>query len=155
MSDVELLFLVLALIYVWECSNWVPLGATAFSTWLGSRWHRASPALRNQKGGFVLAPFLPPLGGILIANEPALLIYLFVFAPLAIARMGLTQTWPALLAGLYVLTFSIAFMFHSTHKHFYPAARDERFTHTLINMFSPATTIRARDLLSRPLLEQF
>src|SRR5436309_14544378 len=74
MSDVELLFLVLALIYVWECSNWVPLGATAFSTWLGSRWHRASPALRNQKGGFVLAPFLPPLGGILIANEPALLI---------------------------------------------------------------------------------
>lgn len=264
MSDVELLFLVLALIYVWECSNWVPLGAIAFTTWLGSRWRRASPAVRNQKGGFVLAPFLPPLGGIVSANPPpllispegflaarppsakgevialawtdlrkieaegkllaingkafaraftitqarqavdevrnllrlapaaresalqklmhdrfrsktalqkwkafslrtanlqflanVLLIYLFVFAPLAIGRMGLTQIWPSLLAGLYVLTFSIAFMFHSAHKHFYPAAKDERFTHTLINMFSPATTIRARDLLSRPLLENF
>jgi hypothetical protein len=46
-------------------------------------------------------------------------------------------------------------MFRSTHKHFYPAEKDERFTHTLINMFSPATTIRARDVLSRPLLENF
>ena len=265
MSDVELLFLVLALIYVWECSNWVTLGGTTFTTWLGSRWHRSSPTLRNQKGGFVFTPFFPPLGGILGVNPPALLIapqgllaarpasgskgestilawndirkievegknllvngkpfarafsvtqarqtvdqvrdllkvapaarenallksmqerfriktalqkwkafslrtanlqflanallvYLFVFAPLAIWRAGLGQVWPTLLAGLYVLTFSIAFMFRSTHKHFFPAAKDDRFTHTLINMFSPATTIRARDVLSRPLLENF
>ena len=74
MSDVELLFLVLALIYVWECSNWVTLGGTTFTTWLGSRWHRISPTLRNQKGGFVFTPFFPPLGGILGVNPPALLI---------------------------------------------------------------------------------
>src|SRR6185436_13336020 len=248
MSDVELLFLVMALIYVWECSSWVTLGGTTFTTWLGSRWHRSSPTLRNQKGGFVFTPFFPPLGGILGVNPPALLIapqgllaarpasgskgestilawneirkievegknllingkpfaraysvtqarqtvdqvrdllkvapgarenallksmqerfriktalqkwkafslrtanlqflanallvYLFVFAPLAIWRAGLGQVWPTLLAGLYVLTFSIAFMFRSTHKHFFPAAKDDRFTHTLINMFSPA-----------------
>jgi hypothetical protein len=265
MSDVELLFLVLALIYIWECANWVPLGAKAFTTWLGTRWRYSSPALRNQKGGFVLAPPLPPLGGILSVNPSplfiapqgilavrpasrrggenlvvgwdeirkidtegktlvingkafargfsatqarrtadqlrellkfsasaresalqksmqerfrikiarrqwkafslrtanlqflanALFVYLFVFAPLAISRMGLALIWPSLLAGLYALTFSISFIFHHTHKHFYPTMKDDRFTHTLINMFSPATTIRARDVLSRPLLENF
>lgn len=265
MSDVELLFLVLGLIYAWECANWVPARGTAFTTWLGSRWHHSSPVLRNQKGGFVFTAILPPLGGILGASPVpvlaapqgivatrlvsrsqkvpaclswndvktigcegksilvngkafargfsviqarrtadqlkelsklspaaregalqkgmqdrfrvktatqlwkafalrtvnlqflanALLLYLFLFAPVAIWRMGLPPIWPSLLAGLYVLTFSIAFIFHSTHKHFYPAAKDERFTHTLINMFSPATTIRARDVLSRPLLEEF
>jgi len=85
----------------------------------------------------------------------ALLLYLFVFAPLMISRMGLALIWPSLLAGLYALTFSISFMFHHAHKHFYPAMNDDRFTHTLINMFSPATTIRARDALSRSLLEHF
>jgi len=41
------------------------------------------------------------------------------------------------------------------HKIFYPAAEDERFTHFLIILLSPATTMRAHDILSRPLLERF
>jgi hypothetical protein len=265
MSDVELLFLVLALIYAWECAGWVPLGSEAFRNWFGSRWRHAEPVIRNQKGGFVFAPFLPPLGTLLnchpwplgfspagilalrpgtrnstqpavlrfeeikkvhvegkkvivnnrvftraasttqalqaaehirallklspAAREPVLhkllherfriktirqrwrefsvraanlhlltnvlFVYLFVFAPLMIWRFGLGFTWPSLLAGMYALTFTIAFMFRAVHKHYYPAAKDERFTHLLINMFSPATTIRARDALSRPLLENF
>jgi hypothetical protein len=267
MSDVELLFLVLALIYAWECANWVGRGSAAFVTWFGSRWKQAEPVavLGNQKGGFVFAAFLPPLGSTLISHSfpviisppgilPAssavsggaarslvtfesigsveiegkkinvngrffakaasttlaarivvqlrelakmkksaresalrksdakrfetksierlwtafrgrtsnlqvltnfLFIYLFVLAPLMIWRSGLAPSWPALLIGLYTLTFSIAFLFRSAHKHFYPAAKDDRFIHFLINLFSPATTIRARDVLSRSLLETF
>src|SRR5947208_4607520 len=68
MSDLELLFLVLALIYVWECACWVPFGSIAFSTWLGRRWRRAEPLLRNQKGGFAFAPMLPPLGTLLACH---------------------------------------------------------------------------------------
>src|SRR5690348_12356953 len=85
MSDVELLFLVLALIYVWESANWVPVGGRAFTTWLGSRWHQSSPALRNQKGGFVFAPLLPPLGGILGINP----------SPVLMAPQGVLAARPA------------------------------------------------------------
>jgi hypothetical protein len=268
MSDVELLFLVLALIYTWECACWLRVGSTAFTTWFGSKWRQAEPVsmLGNQSGGFVIAPFLPPLGTVLTShpypvnispegitavtvptrgNKPrpdhyrfeeirkveaegkkvrlnaqffvkapsptmalhvaarikeiqklmpaarenilkknlhesfevrsikkrwasfsvgaanlrlltnALFLYLFIFAPLMIWRLGLPNCWPSLLAGLFALTFTIAFAFRRLHKHFYPAAADDRFTHFLINMFSPATTIRARDVLSRPLLETF
>jgi len=259
---VELLFLVLALIYIWECTCWLPLGSLALVSWFGPKWKIVEPIVRNQKGGFAFAAPLPPLGNLLTCEASALLfspqgigfgrnagtspalvsfeeikrvevegkkvrvnarlfaktasspsafriaeqirelqklkpaaretvirkriqegfqtkaikrrwadfsaqtvnlqiltnslfLYLFVYAPLMIWRFGLPLTWPWLLGGLYLLTFSIAFIFHRVHKHFYPAAKDDRFMHVLINMFSPATTIRTRDVLSRPLLESF
>ena len=265
MSDVELLFLVLALIYAWECSCWLRWGSTGFVNWFGERWRPVKPIsmLGNSKGGFVFAPVLPPLGGILTSHAFPVLIspdgvlpnsaaslqtpsfvpfqdirtiavkgkkvivngqvlsktpsstlalqtaatirdllkaapqsrdgsiqkiwrerfdtraigqrwkefeertaklrimanvlfmYIFLCAPLAILSLGFGLSWPALLAGLFALTFSITFLFRRIHRHYYPAADDERFTHVLINMFSPATTIRARDVLSRPLLETF
>jgi hypothetical protein len=89
----------------------------------------------------------------LLAN--ALFIYLFLLAPVVIYRFGLASIWVPLLAGLYVFTFSVAFIFRRVHLHFYPDLKNDRFTHVLINMFSPATTIRAGDVLSRSLLESF
>ena len=38
MTEVQLLFLVLAFIYACECVCWLPAGAVAFRTWLGRRW---------------------------------------------------------------------------------------------------------------------
>lgn len=69
MSDLELLFLILALLYVWECLGWLPRGGMAFTTWLGRRWRMAAPSawLGNQHGGFALAAPLPPLGRFLHA----------------------------------------------------------------------------------------
>src|SRR5207249_2715145 len=71
MSDLELLFLILALIYGWECACWLPRGSVAFRTWFGKRWRLVNPGmlLGNQNGGFVFAHPLPPLGTILAATQ--------------------------------------------------------------------------------------
>jgi len=84
-----------------------------------------------------------------------LLMYLFIFTPLLIWRLGFHMVWPTLLAGLLCFTITTAFLFRRIHKSFYPKAEDDRFTHFLTILLSPATTIRAHDTLSRPLLEQF
>src|SRR5215470_3530859 len=72
-----------------------------------------------------------------------------------ISVAGRSRSWLVLLVGLFALTFCSAFMFHRTHKAFFPEAADDRFTHFLITLLSPVTTIRARDALTRPLLEEF
>ena len=71
MSDLELLFLILALLYLWECLCWLPRGGAAFTTWLGRRWRPATPSawLGNQHGGFALAAPLPPLGRLVHAAQ--------------------------------------------------------------------------------------
>src|SRR5438309_919980 len=70
MTDLDLLFLVLAAVYLWECACWVPRGSIAFLTWTERRWRLAPPSIiaGNQRGGFVFAPPFPPLGSILVAN---------------------------------------------------------------------------------------
>ena len=270
MSDLQLLFLVLALLYGWECACWVGRGSVAIRSWLGRRWRITHPGtlLGNQRGGFVFAHPLPPLGTLLTAapfplalspeaaladaassvnpgDRPAqrgrcirwdeidsveaggkkilvngelllkagspilaaqiaqrlremrqvkaagrealilralrecfdlsrlerrwqefqeqtctvrrvtnaLFAYLFVLSPAVIWRLGFRPSWLALLAGMLALTSTIAILFHRAHKKLYPAAEDERFTHFLIILLSPATAIRACDVLSRPLLE--
>jgi hypothetical protein len=70
MTDLELLFLVLAVLYLWECACWVRRGAVAFQNWFG-RWWIAHPGtlLGNAKGGFIMANPLPPLGTLLIGHQ--------------------------------------------------------------------------------------
>ena len=82
-----------------------------------------------------------------------LFLYLFFLVPVVIWRFGLVPCWPGLLAGLIACTTTIAVSFRRRHKQFYPHLEDERFTEFLIILLSPATAIRALDLLSRPLLE--
>jgi len=270
MSDVQLLFLVLALLYVWECACWVSHGTVAFRTWWGRTWDATQPGtlLGNQRGGFIFAHPLPPLGTVFTAGtlplglsprgvltEPAdgvslgarsaqdvaflpweridrveasgkkvlvngalllkadspimaaqlaqllrelkqakaiereslfqravrdqfdasrlearwekfqtqtralrkvtnaLFAYLFVLAPAVIWRLGFQPSWLPLLIVLLGLTSATAILFHRAHEKLYPGAEDERFTHFLIVLLSPATAIRANDVLSRPLLE--
>jgi len=70
MSDVQWLFLALALLYAWECACWIRRGSVAFTTWLGLDWRAQHPGtlVGNQRGGFILAPPLPPLGTVLTAS---------------------------------------------------------------------------------------
>jgi hypothetical protein len=74
MSDLQLLFVVLALLYVWECACWLPRPSLGFFTWVGRHWRNVQPSLvvGNQQGGFILAPPLPPLGWLLVANPSPL-----------------------------------------------------------------------------------
>jgi hypothetical protein len=71
MSDLQWLFLVLAALYGWECACWIRRGSVAFTTWLGRTWRAAHPGtlFGNQRGGFVFAYPLPPLGTFLAANQ--------------------------------------------------------------------------------------
>lgn len=87
--------------------------------------------------------------------ENILICYLFILVPVVIWGFGLHQTWLPLVIGLYSLTGTVAWLFRRGHKHFYPGADEERFTHFLTILLSPATTLRAHDVLSRPLLEEF
>lgn len=272
MSELQLLFLILAVIYTWECACWVGRGSVAFLTVFGRRWRPAHPGalLGNARGGLVFTWPLPPLGTLLTGNQfplslsseavlafvspsvnpggrPAqtgnfvrfdeiktvstngkkvvvnskvllkgasatfaadiaarlvrlgkmaakerarfikemvhdsfdtkaiknrwedfqkqmgrirlttnlLFAYLFMVAPLVLWFLGLRATWPGLVAGLLGLTTASAISFWQIHKAFYPAAEDERFTHFLTVLLSPATSIRACDVLARPLLEGF
>lgn len=70
MSDVQWLFLVLAVLYGWECACWVRRGSVVFSTWLGRHWQARHPGtlLGNQRGGFIFAAPLPPLGTLLTSS---------------------------------------------------------------------------------------
>lgn len=272
MNDVQLLFVVLAALYVWECACWLRRGSVAFVTWLGRDWRAVHPGALagNPNGGFILAAPLPPLGTLLIANQlplslspagvlafvatnvnpgwrpaqsgcfvrwenlgavrvrgkklfvngelflvaatsgfarhlkaelqrliklkpaqretvipeilrgtldaraiesrqreyqnrspavrrlgNALFLYLVAVVPGLIWYFGFGLTWLALLTGLLALTMATATFFYRAHRALYPAAADERFTHTLTIALAPSSALRAHDALSRPLLETF
>lgn len=272
MSDVQYLFAILGVLYLWECACWLRRGGVAFIAGAGRRWRVQHPAtmLGNQTGGFVLAPLLPPLGiiftaqqfpfslgpeGVLlfvspivnpgwrpaqsssfltweetaqlrvegkklllqnkkiftapsvtfaahlfkalttIATRPrdqreaaikknlhagfdtkhietlcrdfqqqvrpirflanVLFLLVFIVAPLLIWLIGLKTVWLGLLIVLLGLTITTATFFARLHRKLYPVAADERFSHSLIIALAPASTMRAHDLVSRPLLENF
>ncbi len=89
----------------------------------------------------------------LLAN--ILFVHVFVVAPILITLVGIQATWLGLVIVMFALTLSIATLFHRAHKTFYPQSSDDRFTHTLTTAFAAVTSIRAHDIASRPLLENF
>lgn len=70
MSEQQTLLLVLALIYGGECAFWLGRNDVLFSAWVGKAWRFGvgGPLLPNDRGGFRLAPILPPLGTSLVAR---------------------------------------------------------------------------------------
>lgn len=272
MSEWELLYLILVVIYCWECAWWVPRGSVAFLTRHNRLWRIVHPGvlLGNMRGGFIFAHPLPPLGTLLTgsqlplslsadavlafvapsvnpswrpeqtgrlvrfdeirkveargkkvrvngelliktassgyaeylaaqlrrlgkqspAERPAaikelvehafdtsklktrwedfvqrssavrrltnvLFVYLFVLVPVLFRFVAFDLLWVVLLVGLLALMTATALKFRLLHKSFYPAAEDERFTHFFTVLLAPATTLRACDMLSKPLLQEY
>ncbi len=89
----------------------------------------------------------------LLAN--ILFVHVFVVAPVLITLIGIHVTWLGLVIVMFVLTLSIARLFYRAHREFYPSAKEERFTHTLTTALAVATSMRAHDIVSRPLVETF
>ncbi len=115
MSDVELLFLVLAVIYGWECVCWLPCGTVAFRTWFGRRWRAVHPGTLagNQRGGFVLAHPLPPLGTLVQPSQfPLSVSDHGVLAFVAANPGGSTRAWQP---GAWLLFADIT-RFHASGK---------------------------------------
>ncbi len=102
MSDVQLLFVVLAVLYGWECLCWLRRGGVAFVTWLGRCWQARHPGTLagNQAGGFVLAPPLPPLGALFVTNQPSL--SLSPYGVLAFVAVNLNPGWRPAQSGRFV-----------------------------------------------------
>ena len=70
MSEVQSLLLLLAAIYAVECLVWVPLGAVAFTIWIGRpRWRQPGLIAGNARGGFLMSHPLPPLGAIVYGQQ--------------------------------------------------------------------------------------
>jgi hypothetical protein len=272
MSDQVLLWLVLGVVYGWECLCWLRRDSVAFMTWLGRRWRLRFPSVLagNQRGGFVGLPPLPPLGTVIVAaacpvslspsavlgfvsatlgpggrgrqsgayfriedlsglqvrqrtvlvqgrclaqaasvaaahglaanlrtlaGTPAagreeeihrqlrsmfdlpslqavwkefldqsvslrrctnaLFLFLFMVAPAVIWFFGLERVWIPALIVLLALTITTATLFGRLHRKFFPDLDDERFTHIILIALSPATSIRAADTVSRPLLHRY
>jgi hypothetical protein len=84
-----------------------------------------------------------------------LFFYLFALIPAVVWYFGIVLTWLWLGIGLLALTFSTATIFKRRHATLFPAADDDRFTQFLIILLSPASAVRAQDILSRPVLEAF
>jgi hypothetical protein len=89
----------------------------------------------------------------LLAN--ILFVHVFVVAPVLITLIGIQAVWLGLVIVMLTLTVSIATLFYRAHREFYPGAKDDRFTHTLTTALAVATSLRAHDIASRPLLETF
>src|ERR1044072_9053082 len=70
MGELESLLLVLWLIYLSECLVWVRRGALAFRSWWGEDFRIRHPGalLGNQRGAFLLANPLPPLGAFFVTH---------------------------------------------------------------------------------------
>jgi hypothetical protein len=81
--------------------------------------------------------------------------HVFVVAPVLITFVGIQATWLGLVIVMFALTLSIATLFQRAHREFYPGASDDRFMHTLTTGLAAATSVRAHDIASRPLLETF
>jgi hypothetical protein len=71
MTDVQFLFVILGVLYAWECACWLRRGGVGFTTWMGRRWRSQHPATMfgNQTGGFIFAAPFPPLGSLLITHQ--------------------------------------------------------------------------------------
>jgi hypothetical protein len=102
MSDVQLLFAVLAALYAWECAGWLRRGSVAFVTWFGRDWRTVHPGMLagNTNGGFILAAPLPPLGTLHIANQ--LPLSLSPDGALAFVSTNVNPGWRAAQGGGFV-----------------------------------------------------
>jgi hypothetical protein len=85
----------------------------------------------------------------------ALFLFVFLVAPAALWKFGLSLAWMPLVGLLLALLVTAATQFRRAHLALYPSASDERFNQFVMILLYPPAAIRACDALSRPLLESF
>lgn len=76
-------------------------------------------------------------------------LHLFAVAPLVGWTIGLSATWPPLLAALLPLWIAPLVLFRRAHRTLYPGANGERRLRLLLLAVTPVATIRATDALVR------
>ncbi|MEW6302903.1 MAG: hypothetical protein AB1705_05500 [Verrucomicrobiota bacterium] len=74
MTELQGIFLVLAVLYGWECLCWLRRGNLALRSWRGTKWKLLHPGslAGNHSGGVVWGHPVPPLGTLLCAGQSPL-----------------------------------------------------------------------------------
>lgn len=81
--------------------------------------------------------------------------FLFVALPAVGATLGLSMTWPWLLATALALQAWSAFAYFRAHRRLDPDERGERLQRTITVALSPLEALRAAEILGRDLLHEF
>jgi hypothetical protein len=183
LSDLESLFLVVALLYLGECGIWVPQGGLAFVATLGRSARIAFPSriLATREGGVVwrnplsLPGRLFRCGGASFDGEAisgrlaelraasravrawgiALFLFFFALAPAVAWTEGLARSGLFLLALLLALVSGTILSFLRAHRTLFPQDSRERRSRAIFFAVAPLGAIRAADALSRDLLAEF
>ncbi|MGH7151954.1 MAG: hypothetical protein ACREIU_14710, partial [Planctomycetota bacterium] len=83
----------------------------------------------------------------------ALLLYLFLFAPIVLSQAGLQRSWKPVLAGLLLLDAAVLVLYRRAHRALFPGDREERWASLLAMALPPPAAARAAAHLSRDLLD--
>lgn len=84
-----------------------------------------------------------------------LLVFLFVGAPILASFFGLEQMIIPVAGAMVLFAVSIAIMFFSAHRRFFPAESQERFENLIKMIVCPPVSMRAADVLTKNLLAEF
>ena len=85
----------------------------------------------------------------------ALFIYLFVIAPIIVLYFRLTNMLIPIAIGMLVLAIQIAISFFILHKKIFPDRAEERISNLIKMIMCPPVSIRACDLITANLLENY
>jgi hypothetical protein len=84
-----------------------------------------------------------------------LFLYIFFLAPPALLLSTLGRSWLTFAMGLLTALAMTLVEYYKVHKSLYPQDLKDRWSHLAMMVLSPPIAIRARDLLSRSLLDAF
>ena len=85
----------------------------------------------------------------------ALFIYLFVIAPIFVLYFRLTRMLIPIAIGMLIIAIQVAISFFILHKKIYPDRAEERISNLIKMIMCPPVSIRACDLITANLLENY
>ena len=182
MSGPAALLATLGALYLIECIAAVPGGYTAFRGTARASWRAVADGLRFGTRGarLVFLPLLPWTRGLVLAADDAVSLdaaqvrewiaawrdaaaalrvdavgmfaLVFVLGPIFVRFFGWSASWPFLAIGVVVLAALIVGDFRAAHARLFPERRGVPAAALFTIALSPASAMRAPDLLLRELV---
>jgi hypothetical protein len=182
MSGPEALLVTLGALYLIECITAVPGGHAAFRGTARASWRLVMAGMRAGASGsrIVFFPFLPWMHGLVLASEASstldvrtvrervdgwrratgalrvdsigMFVLVFVLAPIFVRFFGWESSWPFLVLGVVVLALLIVGDYRAAHAELHPDGPRAPLSVLMTIGLSPASAMRAPDVLLRKLL---
>ena len=182
MSGPAALLLTLGALYLLECIAAVPGGHTAFRGTVRASWRILGAGMPYGREGarVVFLPLLPWMHGLMMADDRSssldaghvreriaawrdatgalrvdavgMFVLIFGLAPLSVRMLGWQVSWPFLAIGLVVMALLIVGDYRAAHAQLHPERGGAPFSVLMTIALSPASAMRAPDVLLRRLL---